>query len=118
MAKYVRTGGRKPGTKNKATIEREVRARAGIAAALETGILPLDLMLTIMRGGPAAEAITERQYEAAVAAAPYIHPRLASSTVNATVRRSLSDFSDDELAALAGADGGGDGTDEAAGRTH
>src|SRR4051794_17374213 len=113
MAKYVRTGGRKPGTKNKATVEREARARAAIAEALDGGLMPLDIILCVMRGGEAAAAITERQYEAACAAAPFLHPKLASTTVNATIRRSLADYSDEELAALTGAAGGEDGVEEA-----
>ncbi|MDO9712366.1 hypothetical protein [Paracraurococcus lichenis] len=118
MAKYVRTGGRKPGTKNKATLEREARARAGLTEALTGGPMPLDVILTVMRGGEAAAQISERQYDAAVAAAPYLHPRLASTTVDATVRRSLSDFTDEELAALAGAADGEDGAGEAPSGPH
>src|SRR4051812_2575062 len=110
MAKYMRTGGRQVGTKNRATIEREARAKAGIAAALEGGMMPLDVILLVMRD-PAA-AVTERQYEAACAAAPFLHPKLSSTTVDATVRRNIYDFSDLELVALAGADSGEDGTDE------
>ncbi|NOG74227.1 hypothetical protein [Roseicella sp. DB1501] len=118
MAKYVKTGGRKPGARNRSTIEREMRAQAGIASAIEGGALPLDILLTVMRGGPEAEAITARQYEAAVAAAPYLHPRLASSSINASIRRNIADFTDAELLALAGPDDGEAGDGEAGSGPH
>lgn len=73
--------GRKPGGKNKSTVERELRAEHGVQAAIATGIMPLDVLLTVMRGGPEAAAISERQYEAAVAAAPYLHAKLAATTL-------------------------------------
>jgi hypothetical protein len=68
--------GRPAGGKNKATIEREVRAAHGIAAAMESGVMPLDVMLQVMRGGDEAEQISDRQFQAAVAAAPYVHAKL------------------------------------------
>ena len=39
-------------------------------------ITPLEVMLRRMRGDP---DITDEAFQAAIAAAPYIHPRLASS---------------------------------------
>lgn len=76
---YRAGAGRKPGSRNKTTIERQLRAAAGVKAALDDGLLPLDVMLRVMRGD---EAITARQFEAAQAAAPYVHARL--SAVDAT----------------------------------
>lgn len=35
-------------------------------------------------------------------AAPYIHPKLTSTTINATVRRSADEFDDTELVTIAG----------------
>ena len=104
-----RRGGRRPGAKNKTTIEREARAAEGMQAALETGLLPLDVMLRVMRGGAEAEAITDRQYGAAVDAAPYLHPRLTAAA-SATLD-DLKRLSDAELAAELArlrAQGGGD----------
>lgn len=66
---------------------------------------PLEIMARVMAGDV---SVTEMQFEAAKAAAPYIHPKLSSVQMNATVRRSVADMSDDELAALA-TDGGGEG---------
>ncbi len=63
--------GRPPGSRNKATAKRE----AEIAA---TGITPLQYMLNRMRSDTLAEA---DKFAAAVAAAPYVHPKLASTTV-------------------------------------
>ncbi len=86
-----RGAGRKAGGRNRATIERELRARAGVAAALNGGPLPLDVILAKMNGDP---SITDGQFQAAVAAAPYVHPRLASTdtTVKSdNVHRVISD---------------------------
>ena len=68
MATRKKTGGRQRGTPNKATAQRE----AEIAAS---GLTPLDYMLAILRDESADKA--DRMW-AAAAAAPYVHPRLAS----------------------------------------
>jgi hypothetical protein len=110
VAKGFKSGGRRAGTPNRATVERAARARAGVEAALATGPMPLDVILTVMRGGPEAEAITDRQYEAAVAAAPYLHPKLSSTTLDATLRADPASLTDAQLAAIVAlADAGGPG---------
>lgn len=63
-----RGAGRKSGTPNKASIERQKKVAA-------TGLTPLDYMLQAMRD-PKAEA--GRRDDMAKAAAPYVHPKLAS----------------------------------------
>jgi len=67
MARGRKTGGRQKGARNRATAE----ARA---AAEATGILPLDYMLSVMRD-PSAEQ--RRRDAMAMAAAPYLHPRVS-----------------------------------------
>lgn len=65
----IREGaGRKKGAPNKATQERQKRVAA-------SGITPLDYMLKVMRDG---KADAGRRDDMAKAAAPYIHPKLAS----------------------------------------
>ena len=88
MARGRKTGGRQKGARNRATEE----ARAAAAA---TGVLPLDYMLSVMRN-PAADS--KRRDAMAMAAAPYLHPRLTAidaklSPANAELsseRRSLT----------------------------
>jgi hypothetical protein len=63
-----KTGGRKKGVLNKVTAERE----AEIAAS---GLTPLGYMLGVLRDPRAPAA---RRDEMAKAAAPYVHPRLAT----------------------------------------
>ena len=67
--------GRPPGLRNKKTMEQ-------VAAVQESGITPLEYMLSVMRAptGTVEDAV---RLDAAKAAAPYVHPRL--STVDATV---------------------------------
>lgn len=60
--------GRKPGSKNRKTAELARKAA-------KAGMTPLELMLKIMRDSK--KPILDR-FEAAKAAAPYIHPRLAA----------------------------------------
>jgi hypothetical protein len=68
MARGRKTGGRQKGARNRATDE----ARAAAAA---TGVLPLDYMLSVMRDGAAD---SKRRDAMAMAAAPYLHPRLSA----------------------------------------
>lgn len=70
--------GRPRGAPNKKTRELQKAVEA-------SGITPLDFMLNVMRGqAPAGAdpatviAYTTLQFEAAKAAAPYVHPRLAT----------------------------------------
>ena len=68
MARGRKTGGRRKGTPNKATATRQ----AEIAAS---GLTPLDYMLSVMRDEQADKVA---RLDAAKAAAPYVHPKLAS----------------------------------------
>ncbi|MFT8720609.1 hypothetical protein [Acetobacter sp.] len=99
--------GRKKGHTSEAKkIGREVSGRVtkNLADACAT---PLEVMARVMQGDV---SITEMQFEAAKAAAPYIHPKLSAIQMDARVRRSVEDMTDEELAALAsGEEGGGEG---------
>ena len=63
-----KTGGRQNGVANK-------RTREIADAAIKEGLTPLEYMLAVLRD---ETADPERRDEMAKAAAPYIHPRLAS----------------------------------------
>ena len=68
MAKGTKTGGRKKGVPNKSNAARE-------QAIISSGLTPLDYLIAILRdegSGP------NMRLEAAKAAAPYVHPRLAA----------------------------------------
>ena len=72
MATGRKTGGRKKGVPNKATVEKKLRATKGIESAAESGVLPLDVMLARMRSQTiGGKNVTDDQFAAAVAAAPY-----------------------------------------------
>lgn len=68
MAKGIKTGGRKKGSRNKATAAKE-------AAIAKTGLTPLDYMLRVMRSESQPSDI---RLDAAKSAAPYVHPKLAA----------------------------------------
>jgi hypothetical protein len=85
MAHGRKTGGRQKGARNRATEE----ARAAAAAS---GALPLDYMLGIMRD-PTAD--NKRRDAMAMAAAPYLHPRLTA--IDAKLNPDASEPSDRKL---------------------
>lgn len=106
----TRTGaGRKAGIPNKASVERQKKVAA-------SGQTPLDYMLEVMRD---RKADLSRRDEMAKAAAPYVHPRLASMQHRGAIGTyDLTKVSDEELdrleailgpLALAGGDQGGEG---------
>jgi hypothetical protein len=64
----TKTGGRQKGVANKRTQQFQ-------AAVADSGLTPLQYMLAVLRD---ETADPERRDEMAKAAAPYIHPRLAS----------------------------------------
>lgn len=84
MAKGTKTGGRVKGSQNK-------RTQATAAAIESAGISPLEYMLSILR---APEVFTDKmdikefmaakalKLDAAKAAAPYVHPKLANIEVS------------------------------------
>jgi hypothetical protein len=95
-----RKGGRPPGAKNKATIRREQFAKDGLDDALASGMMPLEIMLLGIRE---PSKVSRTRFERAVAAAPYVHPKLtavAYKKVDQGPKLDLSEMSDAELAAL------------------
>lgn len=70
MAKGIKTGGRVKGVKNKRTSAAAKKAEK-IAAS---GLTPLEYMLQVLRDKNQDDPI---RMDAAKAAAPYIHPKLA-----------------------------------------
>ena len=66
-----KTGGRQKGSQNRATAAKE-------AAIASSGLTPLDYMLSLLRDA-GNDALT--RFEAAKAAAPYVHPKLSSTEV-------------------------------------
>ena len=70
----MRVGGRRKGTKNKLTVLREVDHHILVAEAAAAGETPLEYMLRVMRTSD-----DYRRCDAmAAAAAPYLHPKLAT----------------------------------------
>jgi hypothetical protein len=68
---HPKSGGRKKGMRNKATLLRERELAAG-------GELPLDHMLRVMRDPTKEDSL---RFAAAKAAAPYCHPHLSPTTL-------------------------------------
>lgn len=101
-----RGAGRPKGSASKKTIEIANRAA-------EQGITPLEVMVNIMRRAYDGEKYAEA-LDAAVKAAPYMHSKLSSLDVKATVKKTASELTRDELIAIAAlAYSGGNGSPEA-----
>lgn len=81
MAAGQKTGGRVAGVPNKATQARQ----AAIAAS---GLTPLDYMLKLLRDESQPGDV---RLDAAKAAAPYVHPRLAAVEMSGDVKLSADD---------------------------
>ena len=90
-----KTGGRQKGVANK-------RTREIADAAIKEGLTPLEYMLAVLRD---ETADPERRDEMANAAAPYIHPRLASIEASHRIKSDVRDLSDAELVATASSTG-------------
>lgn len=85
--KKVKRGGARPGAGRPKGMPNK-RTRELQKAVEDSGITPLDFMLNVMRGkapegADAAEVIAweAMRFEAAKAAAPYVHPKLAAVEV-------------------------------------
>jgi hypothetical protein len=61
---------------------------AGLQAAADSGEMPLDVMLRRMHGDT---TVTDQQFEAAVAAAPYVHARRAVMAVQSVSELDLAE---------------------------
>ena len=81
MAKGKKTGGRKPGTRNKATLAKAMESTELIKAAEAAGETPLEYMLRVMRD-PTVEH--SRRDEMARAAAPYVHAKISPENTKTT----------------------------------
>jgi len=55
-------------------------AKNGIEVARNAGLMPIDVMLARMRGEllPNGRSPNDEQFQAAIAAAPFLHPRLSA----------------------------------------
>ena len=129
---YKPTGrppGRPKGRKSASTIERERRAaaleqKAQAAASLTfenlteeqiQALLPRDIF-RLLAQHYTRKGDTTAVERVAARWAPYEHPQLSNTTLNATVHRTSADYTDAELLTLAGADLGEEGTAKATGR--
>jgi hypothetical protein len=105
-----RGAGRPKGSANKKTLEIANKAA-------EQGITPLEVMLDVMRTHYDAREFAEA-VEVAAKAAPYMHSKLSSVDLKATVKKSAAELTRDELIAIAAlAHSGGAGSAEEGRRT-
>lgn len=90
-------GGRRPGAGRKpGAVTKKARTVAN-EAILSGELTPLEFLLNVMRQEPTEEmgenqraALQDRRFEAAKAAAPYVHAKLANVTSNSTIQGQLT----------------------------
>jgi len=75
---------------------REILIERSRDAALNAKVTPLEYMLEILQDVQNPQKI---RFDAAIAAAPYVHPRLTNSTVTTTIKRSVDELTTAELIA-------------------
>lgn len=93
-------GGKRPGAGRKQGAVTK-RTQEATAAILASGLTPLDYMLSIMRD---ETKLPDIRFEAAKAAAPYVHPKLAAiehTGKDGGPIQHAHELSDDDLAAIA-----------------
>lgn len=90
--------GRPKGVKNKSTIMKEELHQEVLTRAVENAETPLEVMLGIMRD---PDTDPSMRFEAAKAAAPYVHPRLSQVDSTVTHKNAADDFTEAELLAIA-----------------
>jgi len=73
-----RRGGRKKGTRNRKLHPRRISAAEGIALAKRFDHSPLEVILDKANGDKRFDHFTPQQVDWMIAAAPYVHPRLAA----------------------------------------
>jgi hypothetical protein len=90
--------GRPKGVKNKTTIMKEELHKEVLTRAVENADTPLEVMLGIMRDPDTEPSM---RFEAAKAAAPYVHPRLSQVDSTVTHKNAADEFDESELLAIA-----------------
>jgi hypothetical protein len=93
--------GRPKGTKNPLTKQKEALQQEVIARAIRNDVTPLEVMLNIMRD---PETDASMRFEAAKAAAPYVHPRLSQVDSTVTHKRDVAELTTAELDELLAAE--------------
>ena len=73
---------------------REILIERSRDIAANARITPLEYMLEVLQN---TENPQKQRFEAAIAAAPYVHPRLTSATVTTTIKRSVDELTTAEL---------------------
>ena len=83
MAIGKKIGGRKAGTPNRTGERTKALVQRSLRLALDSGVTPLDILTARMRDEPLTNGrkVSDEQFAAACAAAPYVHPRLAVQVV-------------------------------------
>jgi hypothetical protein len=93
--------GRPKGAKSKSTIAKEAVLTEVLSRAIQNETTPLEVMLTIMRDPESPPAM---KFEAAKAAAPYVHPRLSQVDSTVTHKRDVAELTTAELDELLAAE--------------
>lgn len=75
---------------------REVLIERSRLAAVNASVTPLEYLMKVLQDTQQDQKV---RFQAAIAAAPYVHPRLSNATVTTTVKRSVDELTTAELIA-------------------
>ncbi len=103
-------GGARANAGRKISKARETFIKRSREAVANAKITPLEYLMEILQN---TENPQKERFQAAIAAAPYVHPRLSNSTVTTTVKKSVDELTTAELIAALQQDAGGSGASEA-----
>lgn len=86
-------GGSRPGAGRKSRSRELMIERTRVAAA-SASVTPLDYLLSVLQDSQRSD---KERFAAAIAAAPYVHPRLSNTTLDRKPKQSVEDLSTEEL---------------------
>jgi hypothetical protein len=91
---------------------REVLIERSRLSVTKATITPLEYLMEVLQD---PNNDRKERFQAAIAAAPYVHPRLSNSTITTTIKKSVDELTTAELIAALQQDANADGASEAEG---
>lgn len=99
-------GGARANAGRKTSKPKELLIRRSQLTAANAKVTPLDYLMNVLQDTKQDQKV---RFQAAIAAAPYVHPRLSNATVTTTVKRSVDELTTAELIAALQQDANSDG---------
>ena len=105
-------GGRRENAGRKTSKPRETMIARSREAVANMKVTPLEYLMEVLQD---PKNDRKERFQAAIAAAPYVHPRLSNSTVTTTIKKSVDELTTAEIIAALQQDANAEGASEAEG---